>query len=916
MLFSFFLSITSNAQTLKWWDKPITSIDPTSHSSTFSSRLSTANNYQSQLIFSGFSDDPAWGTYGIQLRKVDFGDQALQNAGYKFFGYQEGAGQAATYINQNKKNGLGQYDKYTQDNTVTVSYRNYWGWQNYDGTGEVNWVGLSAYVNNKAFARPYTITHPLYGTNTPIDTTGISAVGYINNDSTYELKSKFHDCCYIKDINGNLQISYSINSATQNDATKGLIPVDGKYSGLYYMNKDIVAPFWLGYDTAVVKLAINNKLNGYWSDNYSAWDNFGSNPISTAFGNWTVANFKSFLGENYSTSYLSSIGISNASKFNIINYLKIKCTNLGGTPSNLSDPVWNNKAWITDPVWQLFKIYKQKKGYEHFKQYYEATKRIAVNLGQPDFLVMGNDIGVFSFAWTHQNVDVAASELNWGWNLAAGAKGFQAPPLGTYAPILKKMDELDNAKYTRPWLYKSSDSEINKHNLGLLTYFEAFANNAIPLRILGSTDFIGTDDSYKVFSKFISSISTDVMNRYPLADIGVFFSDATEFKYINPAGYYQFNNRVNAFGFYGWGAALQWLHIPWKALNTWNISLNELNKLKLLILPSVEVLTSAEYNVIKLWVQNGGKLLISGPSGIYGGEDVAYQAYNVPILSPITGITNYDTAPVTSSGAYGSGKFYYNKIDPGLPFHLADVARFSQLSTIKSLLYNALGGDTLFLTKETTIPTTLFSAVFDDSANKKRFVDLYNRNINIQSDLITKATDVKLKVKMPTFSGVSQYQVRWIKPDSSYRIETSLNVNNGYLELDAKSVYTYSMAIIESLNSDIPPDVMYKLSLINNDPSNVLFKDSTNTYGLPATYTWSFENGVTPSTSNAQNVSVQFPGTGKYPFTLTVSTSAGTKTKTGVYVVNFIDTEKGTIRYNPDTKKIEGYDGNRWVQFY
>ena len=47
----------------------------------------------------------------------------------------------------------------------------------------------------------------------------------------------------------------------------------------------------------------------------------------------------------------------------------------------------------------------------------------------------GNDIPIFSLGWVRGDVDMASTELSYGWGLISGPRGLMLPPLGGYVPI-------------------------------------------------------------------------------------------------------------------------------------------------------------------------------------------------------------------------------------------------------------------------------------------------------------------------------------------------------------------------------------------------------------------------------------------------------------------------------------------------
>jgi hypothetical protein len=147
------------------------------------------------------------GTAGIWAQRItileESGSQsfpAMQSAGLKTQTYFETFGQTSTYVVQVKKNPDGTYVKDQADPQLTKRFANWYGWNAYDGAGEIHWSGPHGYFGNEAFSSPYTLTHPRYGAPPAKYPDGTSASGY-NGATTDPRNSLFYDACAGKDVN-------------------------------------------------------------------------------------------------------------------------------------------------------------------------------------------------------------------------------------------------------------------------------------------------------------------------------------------------------------------------------------------------------------------------------------------------------------------------------------------------------------------------------------------------------------------------------------------------------------------------------------------------------------------------------------------------------------------------------------------
>ena len=85
-----------------------------------------------------------------------------------------------------------------------------------------------------------------------------------------------------------------------------------------------------------------------------------------------------------------------------------------------------------------------------------------------------------------------------------------------------------------------------------------------------------------------------------------------------------------------------------------------LEDLRVLIIPEAEVFSPDDVTVLSNWVNNGGRLVVTGLSGRRQGEpgnfDVNPGGYS---LSSLTGVTDISSAPSWDLRTVGAGKVLY-----------------------------------------------------------------------------------------------------------------------------------------------------------------------------------------------------------------------------------------------------------------
>ena len=97
--------------------------------------------------------------------------------------------------------------------------------------------------------------------------------------------------------------------------------------------------------------------------------------------------------------------------------------------------------------------------------------------------------------------------------------------------------------------------------------------------------------------------------QQPVAEVGIYFSSRTRdwFAREKPADYFQ--------SFQGAHKALVYEHIPWGVVLDENVTLRTLQQFPIVMLPNVAILFESEVELLRRYVSEGGKLIVTGLSG-------------------------------------------------------------------------------------------------------------------------------------------------------------------------------------------------------------------------------------------------------------------------------------------------------------
>ena len=133
---------------------------------------------------------------------------------------------------------------------------------------------------------------------------------------------------------------------------------------------------------------------------------------------------------------------------------------------------------------------------------------------------------------------------------------------------------------------------------------------------------------------FLNQVAPVISKREYLADIGLACSSWSRIAAATPFGGWNHEvSKRHIAEFVGWSQYLASSRdFPqWDVLPLDHVMLDELTRFKLVILPSVLVITADQLGVLQQYLKRGGRLLITGESGTFGGPKMLLmpRAHNV-----------------------------------------------------------------------------------------------------------------------------------------------------------------------------------------------------------------------------------------------------------------------------------------------
>jgi hypothetical protein len=374
---------------------------------------------------------------------------------------------------------------------------------------------------------------------------------------------------------------------------------------------------------------------------YDDWD-LRSPTALNARADIYLAAFRKFVKRRFSDDDCRAAGIDkvNLTAFDLWHYLRNPPwlaeyqQKAGGQPDG---PLWmaaRDPRWLSDKVWRAFQIACIEERLAAMQSIYCENKRLSSELLGRDVPMVANVIPTLSAIFLQRDcVDMA----NFEWPCFK-TYGVFPEPLGYYPEARLGIGPRMAAKigttghaivdpYVEPQ-YSGWDGKgftrRNYETLHKVICFDLLANRGIPAFALtwdgGYSP--GSIHSAGQLHAFLNEVASVISRREYLADTGLACSSWSQIAAQPPFGGWNHEVSKRYFAeFLGWSQYLAASRdFPqWDVLPLDHVTLDELTRFKLVILPSVLVITADQLDVLQQYLQLGGRLLITGESGTFGG---------------------------------------------------------------------------------------------------------------------------------------------------------------------------------------------------------------------------------------------------------------------------------------------------------
>ncbi|MEN8202693.1 MAG: T9SS type A sorting domain-containing protein [Bacteroidota bacterium] len=751
-LFIIFTVLKVQGQEVSWWDNW-----PRFTYYTSSLQKVLATNASAMTVVHGLQDEgraPFFRDHVITYEKVN--TPLIQANGVKIMAWLEGMGETREFIV-----GLHQLPdgSFEQDPNTGSSRMLAFAW-NWDSQGpgfndhvnSVKWAGMASWVNDPDWQKPKGIPADMPLPGYP---DGTVALGYLNDDDSDPRNALIYDAMACKDINGNISAS-ALSISSNPEGKVPYTPPDPGASTILVddisIRKDMASPWWVERNIRAAAWFMEEQhVDGFWIDNYTGWDFVGTIALENAFGEWSVALFREYLeahpveGETMTVDY----DVREALKKKFLTYFP------GGDPGNLTSHTtrsqWGNELWLDDPLWSAYKTHKAAIGHRNMNRLFEGIKDTAQALGKvpEQILVSGNDLPSLSYgAFKGTSVDMASTEYSPSYHRGTYGYCDGIPPYGHTTPFYGMTTSFTRSHVASVWYYLEGPyaQYLGQTHLGELLGYEALTGN-VSLN-LGEQQpmFPGDDASALKVNSTIERMAPVFGQRVREGMVGILYSTDTEYLYLTPNGFAKGGKNPALTGYFGWGTALERLHIPYRTIPDFKLTTENLSSISVLILPGVEAIDSVKIaQVIVPFIEDGGAVVISGQeAGRYQGTEQAFAQNNTALLYELT-----RNAPVGGTVLFLENnrdmQFYVDHLNSHTQYGNSSLERLKEV--MDSLISMEVLDREIELAgfKEGRIRAIMHA----DRTAGRWYVDLLNTDIDLKNDLITPSTGGTLILTLP-----------------------------------------------------------------------------------------------------------------------------------------------------------------------
>lgn len=492
---------------------------------------------------------------------------------------------------------------------------------------------------------------------------------------------------------------------------------------------------------------------------YDDWD-LRSPTAMGAKADIHVAAFREFVKRRFSAEDCRALGFdkANVASFDVLRYL-LNPPWRSEHRGEGDDPQWRCAAdprWLGDNVWRAFQIACIEDRLASMKEVYRLNKAAARELGR-DVPMVANIIPTLSATFLQSDcVDMA----NFEWPCFK-TYGSYPNPFGYYpqarlgiGPRMASKIGTTGHAMVDPYVEEKHSgwdgkgfTRKNGETLHKVIYFDLIANRGIPAFALTWEGAYspGSVHSAGQLHAFMNAVAPIISGRDYLADIGLAASAWSQIAAQTPFGGWNHEvSKRHLAEFIGWSQYLASARAfpQWDVLPFDDVKPADLTRFKLIILPSVLVITADQLTALEAYLKQGGKLLITGETGTFNGPKALLMPRTQDLIVPL-------------AERYPS-QVTLTKTKPGLDYHLDR----QKTAALKTLLQQASTHQPVLTATGDPEHIGIYASA-SRTTRGELTVDLVNYHHDLATDQLTPvtATDFHVRLHTPKFTAAPHVEV-------------------------------------------------------------------------------------------------------------------------------------------------------------
>lgn len=471
------------------------------------------------------------------------------------------------------------------------------------------------------------------------------------------------------------------------------------------------------------------------------------------FGEWSVARFREFLAENMSSEQLERAGVADFGAFDVRDYLRDRPWR---KTANNDGEYWQSDLWLTDPIFRAYLVFTVRVNQEYARALYKAVKKYSKKHLGREIPVSGNAIPTFPTVELLRDY-MDFTDFEWKMDNSYGfyrnTDGYY--PDGRIGWAAKWARSISRAGHSIVHSYVDHEHTGSDHTgLHKVMHFDALANRSTLAfgQWYRGSHTPGYPGSAGILNRFTDDVKDRLSKREFVSDIGLVVCGWSKIAAADMSGYQSESVRDRYLHeVVGWARYLSKSHYQWDIVLSQDLS-DLADRYQILLLPSKLVLSTDDVEVLTTFVQNGGRLVVTGDAGRFYGPERFLLPRDSDVLEPLRrlpGVIVINDMP---------GRDYDAEVgETGSPDGLAErkMEALLMLSDLKPSVE-----------LKTLLPSgnTVGVLLNRDKSGKVWSLDIVNYNLNRWVNHIDYTPALVVSVRIPGLSDWKRVRIQYLTP--------------------------------------------------------------------------------------------------------------------------------------------------------